>query len=70
MVKLRVLMWVINVTSLVLIKAWGKKHPLLCGRFTLNCIPVHLFKEAEISVPLIRVFETTRALGLPLPNRL
>lgn len=63
-------MWVINVTSLVLKKAWGKERPLLFGQFNLKYIPVHLFKEAEICVPLIGVCETIRALCLSLPNRL
>lgn len=46
-------MWVVNVTSLVLEKAWGRNCSLLLGQLILTYIPVHLFKEAEIYIPLI-----------------
>lgn len=51
--KLEVLRRVINVTSIVLKKAWGKPRSLLFGQFVLQYIPVHPFKETEIYVPLI-----------------
>lgn len=34
-------------------KAQGKPHSLLFGQFILQCIPVHLFKETEVYVPLV-----------------
>lgn len=51
--KLEVLRRVINVTSIVLKKAWGKPCSLLFEQFVLQYIPVHPFKETEIYVPLI-----------------
>lgn len=53
MVKLRVLMWVINISILFLKQAWGRNHSLLLlGQFILKYIPVHLFKAAASNQPV------------------
>lgn len=61
--KLQVLRQVIHVTSLVLKKPWGKPHSLLFGHFILQYIPVHPFKETEISVPLISLWTQSCSLS-------
>lgn len=50
-------------------KARGRPHSLLFGQFILQYIPVHLFKETEIYVPLISLGTLWCSL-LPVPKRL
>lgn len=50
-------------------KARGKPHSLLLGQFILQYIPVHLFKETEVRVPLISPGDQSCSL-LPVPKQL
>lgn len=58
---------VINVTSLVLKKSQGKPHCELLGQFILLSmdIAVHLFKETEISVPVMSFWTQLCSLSQP-----
>lgn len=48
-------------------KARGKPHSLLFGQLILQYIPVHLFEETEIYVPLISLGTVSCSL-LPVPK--